>query len=301
MALSLTIANFASRNARKAIGNNGIRRFARSAIEQKRDDDGNIFQKAWNGFSRFTGFLIRGLGSIFGVVGFALSTLWNWVTTAFQFVWNFNWNASDQELDQSVIGSFNALGSTLGGTLGSALGFLACGAVPGAILFAFNEPMGAYVLREVGEEAFEEISQNGSVLIRQTGNLLVKAAATYLYKNIRTLWRKPDSEFKRQLIAQGGLTPDQINQALQARNKPWSLAIAFNELVDSIPNEFIKNFVEELVDEFSDSCIEAGYVVTNAMDSYLATQKLSNDGFFGKEKTIEITLNRDADRNATTP
>lgn len=299
MPLNLNLANFGSRSARKAIGNNGIRRFARSALEQKQDEGGNIFQKAWNGFGRFTGFLIDGVKAIFGGLQFALGTLWGWFVSFSQFIWNFNWNASDEELDKSIVSSFNSLGGTLGGTLGSALGYLACGAVPGAILFAFNEPMGAYVLREVGEEAFDEIAGNVAALIRQTGNLLVKASVTWLYKNIRNLWRKPDSEFKRQLIAKGNMKPEDINKALADRNKPWSFALFTENLIESIPNEFLKNFVEELLEEFADSCIEAGYVVTNSMDSYLAMQKLSNDGFFGKERTIEITLNRDAEPSTT--
>lgn len=300
MPLNLDLANFASRSVRKAIGNNGVRRFAHSALEQKQDEGGNIFQKAWNGFSRFGGFLINVVGTVFNLGSFALSTLWGWFVSAVQFIWNFNWNASDEELDKSIVSQFNALGGTLGGTLGSALGYLACGAVPGAILFAFNEPMGAYVLREVGEEAFEEISANVAVLIRQTGNLLVKTTVTWLFKNIRNLWRKPDSEFKRQLIAKGNMSPEQINKALADRNKPWSFASATENLIESIPNEFLRNFTEELLEEFSDSCIEAGYVVTNSMDGYLAMNKLSNDGFFGKDKTIEITLNRDAETSATT-
>jgi len=299
MPLNLNLANFASRSARIAIGNNGIRRFAANALEQKRDDSGNIFQKAWNGVSRFGGFLLSKVGWQPPWVKFALSTLWGWFVSGFQFIWNFNWNASDEELDKSIVSSFNSLGGTLGGTLGSALGYLACGAVPGAILFAFNEPMGAYVLREVGEEAFDEIAGNVAALIRQTGNLLVKASVTWLYKNIRNLWRKPDSEFKRQLIAKGNMKPEDINKALADRNKPWSFASATENLIESIPNEFLRNFTEELLEEFADSCVEAGYVVTNSMDSYLAMQKLSNDGFFGKERTIEITLNRDADTAAT--
>lgn len=300
MVLSLDLNSLSSRSARRAIGNNGIRRFARNAIEQQRDESGNILSSIWNGFSRFTGFLIGGVKSIFGALSFGLSTIWGWFTSATQFIWNFNWNASDQELEQGITASFNALGGTLGGTLGNALGYLACGAVPGAIIFAFNEPMGAYVLKEVSEEAFEEIASNVSILIRQTTNLLVKVTAVWLYKNIRTLWRKPDNEFKRQLIAKGNLTPVQIDQALAARNKPWSFAIAFENFIDGIDNQFLKNFTEELVEEFSDSCIEAGYVVANAVDSYQANQRLSNNGFFGSDRTVEIVLNRDAD-SATTP
>lgn len=300
MALKLNLNNFNSRSVRNSIGSNGIRRFATNALTERADEQTNIVTKVWSGLSQFGGFLLSGLKWVGGGVIFSLQTLVGWFESTRLFIWNFNWNATDKDLDQGVQSAFNALGGTLGGTIGSALGYLACGAVPGAVIFAFNEPLAAYVLKEVGEEALDELSGNVANLIRQVGNLFIRNAIVSTYKNLRSLLRKPDSKVRQELIAQGKLTPDQIDKAIIARNKPWTFAKVTEDFIDNLPGgEFVQNFVEEAFEEFGEACLEAGYVVANSVDSYQANQRISNDGFFGREHTVEITLNRDADTTTT--
>lgn len=292
MPSSIDFSSLASRAIRTSVTPSGIRRFARSGSIDKKDDNGNLLFKLYDGLNRFGGSLmsatLKALGSAFQ---FSWSLLWGACVSAAQFIWNFNWNASDAELDAQINSSFNALGGTLGATVGNALGWLACGAVPGAVIATFNEPMGLYILEKVGEEALEEIAGNLSNLIKQTATSTIRAASIWSYKNIRNLWRKPDSQLKKELIA-AGMKEDKITQAIAERNKPWSFAQATENFVESIPNTFIKNFTEELIEEFADSCIEAGYVVAGSADSYLAMQKLANQNILGEEKTVEIVFDR---------
>lgn len=300
MPSSISFASLASRTIRTAATSGSVRRFARSGNINNQDDDGNLLSKLWNGLNRFGGSLmsatLNALGSAFQ---FSWSLLWGACVSSFQFVWNFNWNASDAELDSQINASFNSLAGALGGTIGNALGWLACGAAPGAVIAAFNEPMGLYILEQVGEEALEEIASNLSNLIKLTATSTVRAASIWSYKNIRNLWRKPDSQLKKELIA-AGMKEDKINQAIAERNKPWSFAQSTEDFIESIPNTFIRNFTEELVEEFADSCIEAGYVVANSADSFLAMQRIGNQNILGEERTVEITLNRSTDAQATT-
>ena len=293
MTSSISFASLASRAARIAATSGSIiRRFARSGNVDNTDDGGNLLSKLWNGLNRFGGSLmsatLNALGSAFQ---FSWSLLWGACVSAQQFIWNFNWNASDAELDNQINSSFNALGGALGSTVGNALGWLACGAVPGAVIAAFNEPMGLYILEQVGEEALEEIASNLSNLIRQTAISTVRAASVWSYKNIRNLWRKPDSQLKKEMIA-AGMKEEKINQAIAERNKPFSFAQKTEDFIESIPNTFIKNFTEELVEEFADSCIEAGYVVANSADSFLAMQRINNVNILGEERIIEIVPDR---------
>lgn len=299
MPLTLNLEEFSSRLIRKAVSSDGIRRIAKSALEEKRDKDTNIIVKVYNAVTKFGNSLMgKTIELLTGGFKFAWTAFWGLTVSAVQFIWNFNWNASDADLDSQINSSFNSLAGTLGGTIGNALGWLACGAVPGVVIAAFNEPMGLYVLEQVGEEALEEIAGNLANLIKQTAKSVVRAATIWSYKNIRTLWRKPDSVFKQQLIAQG-MKPDQVEKALQERNKPWSFAQKTEDFIDNIPNQFVRNFTEELFEEFGDACIEAGYVVAGSVDSYLAMQKTANQNVLGEEKTVEILLNRSADSNTT--
>jgi len=296
MAINLDLENLGSRLARKAIGSNGVRRFAANGLQQKRDDQENIVQKVWNGFSRFGGFLVsKVISTLVSGVSFTLSLIWSTIVSLAQFIFTFNWNASDQDLDRQISSGINSLGGMLGGTLGSAMGWLACGVLPGTVIFAFNEPMGAYVLKEVGEEALEELAGNVANLVRMTFITGAKATVTWLYKNIRRIWREPDSNFVKRLKSQG-MNTQQIQKQLAERNKPWSLAMKLEETVEAIPNEFLRNFVEEFLEESAEACIEAGYVVANSVDSFIAQQKLANDGMLGEEKTVEILFNRESDR-----
>jgi hypothetical protein len=156
--------------------------------------------------------------------------------------------------------------------------------------------MGLYILKEVGEEALEEIASNLAALIRQTTVALFKASATFIYKQVRMLWRKPDSKLIKELLAQG-VSQDKIDKAIANRNKPWSFAIQVEKFVDGISNQFLKNFTEELIDEFGDACTEAGYVVANSLDSWFAMQKMANESLLGEEKIVEITLDRSTDND----
>lgn len=297
MPLSLSLGNLASRAARSAATNgSGIRRFAVSALgEQASGDGGNIITKVWNGFSRFAGFLISGvISQLTAVFQWSVSALVGLLFSTVQFIWTFNWNASDEQLDQNIQGSFDALGGTLGGTIGNALGHLVCGVLPGAAIFAFNEPMGLYVLKNVSEEMLDDMAGNIANLIKQTALTGIRAGITFAYKNVRRAWREPDGKVRAKLKA-SGMNDEKINAAMAERNKPWSFASATEDLIESLPDGFIQNFAEEMFEEFTEACMEAGYAAANSVDSYIAMQKMGNDATFGRETTVEILLNRDAD------
>lgn len=293
MGLSIVLSSLNSRAARTASVAGGVRRFAVGALSSQ--VTGNQISKLWNGFTRFGGFLVgRIISNLSQGLAFSFTALWGFIISTTQFIWNFNWNATDEELDASIKSAFNALGSSLGGALGNALGWLACGALPGAVVMTFNEPLALHVLKEVGEEALDEIAGNLSNLIRQTANSVVRAGFTYIYKNVRSLYRESSMEFRNKLFDSGVTNQETLNKAVADREKPWSFAKATEDAIESIPNEFLKNFTEELFEEFGDACIEAGYVVAGGIDSYLASARQAYGGILGVDRTVEILLNRES-------
>jgi hypothetical protein len=82
------------------------------------------------------GTLIAGL-AIVGIIA-ALPFLWNFAVKAITFVYNFNWNVTDAELDQQLEAKLNALYGMTGSVAGQLMGYFVCGALPGAVAFAFN-------------------------------------------------------------------------------------------------------------------------------------------------------------------
>lgn len=272
---------------RSQIGQNGIRVF-KSAFETKdTDEEGNIVGWIWNAGSRLVGLI----GDVFKLVGVSFTTLWSLFVSTVQYIWNFNWNITDTEIEQQIQARWNALSGMLGGTLGNAFGYLACGVLPGAAIVAFNEPMGAYVLKNVAEEMTEEFIANLSNVIRYSFISGVQSLLLWSFRNVRKLI-KANINFVKAIF--GNDTERIIRAWGEPGSKPWSFAKAMDDAVESIPNTAVRNFVEEFLEEAWEGCVEAGYVVANSLDSYIAQQKLAEQQGIplGRQRYVEIQPDR---------
>jgi hypothetical protein len=242
--------------------------------------------KSQNGFWGFTSNLIGNVfKAITSSIQWSFSALWGAVVSATQAIWNFDWNVSDKQLDDDIQTSLKGLTSSLGNTLGAAAGYTACGALPGAVIMSFNEPLGQYVLEQLGEEALAEMTGHLTNLVQASFNTVRVSAFGFLYKNVRHLWRTSDADFLKGLKKKG-FKGAQLDRALQERNKPWSFALKAQEKIEAIPNELVKSFVESFTEQFASSCIEAGYVIAGSIDSFYIQQKLATD-----EQVIEVDFN----------
>lgn len=277
MGLVLQVGQLASRTLRQQATSGQIRRVSPSF--------GNATDSQ-NGFWGFTSKLIGGVfKAITSSIQWSFSALWGAIVSGSQALWNFDWNISDKQLDTDVKTSLKGLTSSLGTTLGAVAGYTACGALPGAVILAFNEPLGLYALEQLGEEALAEMTGHLTSLVQASFNSARVSAFAFLYKNVRHLWRTSDADFLKSLKKKG-LKGAQLEKALEERNKPWSFALKAQEKTEAISNEFVKTFVESFTEQFASSCIEAGYVIAGTADSFFLQQKLAND-----EQTIEVEFN----------
>ncbi|MBD2365181.1 hypothetical protein H6G36_29190 [Anabaena minutissima FACHB-250] len=277
-----------SRQVRSSIGNRSFKNFFE---DKQNDDEGGFIGWAWNAGGRLVGFLIDNVG---GLISFTLTGLWGLLTSTLQYIWNFNWNISDAEIDQQISSHWAALGGMLGGTLGNLVGYLGCGVLPGATIMAFNEPLGAYVLENVVEELADEFLGNLAGLVRYTFISGVQSLILWGFKNIRKFIKSNVALVNRLF---GDKAADAIQAWGKAGSKPWSFALAVDEKVESIPNTFVRNFVEEFLEESWEGCVEAGYVVANSVESYMAAEKLKQQKLppMGKTKYLEIQPDRSLD------
>jgi hypothetical protein len=285
-AADIVRSSLSSELARSQVGRAGVRVFRASLQVREQSQGGNIITWLWNAGSQFLGLI----GEAFKLIGISFTALWSLIVASVQFVWNFNWNITDKELDQQLQNSFNVLASMLGGTLGNAFGYLACGVLPGAIIFSFNEPLGAYVLANVAEEFAEELIANINVLIRYCFISGVQALLMWAFKSIRKL-------IKSNVAFVEAVFGTKAAKAIQAwgepNSKPWSFAKTVDDAVESIPNTAVRNFIEEFLEEAWEGCVEAGYVVANSLDSYIAQQKLASQQqlILGKQRYVEVRAN----------
>ncbi len=300
--MGLTLDNLKSRVIRNLVGSGtGVRTIIHKPNEETKSDDGNIFSVVWNAGKGLAGFLFNVGKGILALIGFAWTKLWSLIVSTLVFLYNFNWNASDEDMNKQITQSFENLASVLGGTVGNALGWLACGMLPGLWIASFNPALGAYILKNVGEEALDEIAGHLAQAIRAIFRTTVTAGLIFAYVNVRKLWRESDDNFIKRLKQGGLLTDEQIKQKNAERNKPWSLALQTEALIKSIPITFIRNFVEQMLEESAEACIEAGYAVAAGADAFYAMQKLANASILGPIQAVEITFDRDDDNNPSNP
>lgn len=269
---------------RNQIGEAGVRIFKSTFEDQQSDDDGGFLGWLWNAGTRFLGSLLQ---EAFKLLSFSFTALWGLFVSTTQFIWNFNWQMSDTEIDNQIKSRWAVIAGLLGGTLGNAIGYLACGITPAATIFAFNEPLGAYVLKNVAEEFAEELVANLSNLIRYTFMSSMQNVLLVNFKNARK-FLKANADFIGKIF---GENAEKVIRAWgEPGSKPWSFAKAIDDAVESIPNRLVRDFVEEFLEEAWDGCVEAGYVVANSLDTYVAQQKLQPPG--GQTRLVEIQPDR---------
>lgn len=296
MGMSVTLSGLASRATRAAIaGHSGIRKFQSSANADIDRTDGSF----WDSALRFGKFLVSGLiTQISNFLSFSASAIWSYIWNTTTFLLNFNINATDAELDAQIKQGEIAIASATGSLKGTAVGWAVCGIVPTATLAVFNEALAVHTLARVGEEAAEELVASIGNLISLQFQQMQRNFITQTFKNHRALFRSAATGFA-QLMANAGLIDQaSVDKANKERNKPWSIAGTIESTAENIKDPVFKAEYEEFWDEFSDACMEAGYVVAGGIDSYFAQQGLTRITEQGDETIIELfPARRDGDED----
>lgn len=299
MALALQIANLASRATRLAsTQGQSIRRVATTATAREDDGEGGFFD-IFNGALKFGASLLSTVMGGLSFLAFSFSKLWGQVVGGALFLWNFNWNITDKQIDEQIKQAEIALASTKGSLAGQALGFTVCGLLPAATIAVFNEALALYIIKEVGEEAVEEIAGSLTSLISLQFKQVVRTSFFALFKNYRTLFRGAARSIAQGLVSVGQLDQKSVDKMEKKRNEPWSFSNAKDEQIEAISSPIDKAYWEEFWDEFQDSCIEAGFVVASSTDGFFALQKMATQAALGEEHIVEIQPIRSLDEAVT--
>lgn len=217
------------------------------------------------------------------------------VVQSINFVMNFNWNATDAELDAITRQNIARLGGLVGGTLGNAFGWILCGVVPGLVIHKFNPLLGLKVLKDVGQEGLEELADNLALLVRSVLATATTWTVIQAYKGWRRLakgWAKNDPILKSLIKLVPGLGKN-IEKWGEKGSKPWTFAGARDELIEKLPDGWMENSIEELVEETWEACVEALYVVAADVDQWMLEQQIEKEFKNGPEEVVEITPNRE--------
>lgn len=217
-------------------------------------------------------FLSAGLLVKIGIL-LTLSVLFGAVMGIARVIWNFNWAESDTSLDAEIKAAYDGLYGLAGGFLGKSLGFLVCGAIPGAVAFAFNKGVASAIFEQLGEEAQEELLSSLSALANATWRSFVQAQMKKQFKSLRRYLKKkpnhPISKILRQKMGE-----ENFKKWGQTEGQTFSLSGQVEEKIENIKDPRLRNFTEEFVEEFGDTCSDQLYNTVNTIESTLAAQAM---------------------------
>jgi hypothetical protein len=282
--IGLVLRDLGSRKIRESsTGGSLVRTWSATATTSS--DNKGFLENLWDGASRFVGFLVSGVISL---LSFSWTKLWGWIVGGVTFVANFDWNLTDESIDKQIQGLWDSFGGILGSAVGRAIGWIGCGLVPAAVIMTFNESLATHLLKEVGEQAINEMLDAATEVIQAGFRMGVQASFLWLYKNVRRALKDPNNPFGMALRGVVGAT----NVENWGKGESWTIASAIENAIESIPNTFLRNFVEEAWEEGTEACIEAGYAIAGGIDSFLAEQAIANNNILGTERIVEITPDR---------
>jgi hypothetical protein len=233
---------------------------------------------------------IAGTSLMLGLASMTITSLWQGIVTAGQTIMNFDFNMTDAAIDDMAKRGRDALYGVVGGALGTSLGWLACGAVPGAMIAAINPGVGAAIWGkknkdtgkwedgEFTEEMKEEILQAMAMMAYGAWRLTMRTVVGDAFKSLRRWIKEGDNPvsgtIKNYLV--GRMGQEAFDDWGIKQKQPWTISAKIQEKIEAIPDEQMKEFVEEFVEEFGESCLEASFQITNSIDSHYAAEKLKN-------------------------
>lgn len=212
----------------------------------------------------------------------SFSAIWTGIVVATSFIFNFNFNITDTEIQASINNTFVTIAGLLGQAAGKTLGYLVCGALPTLGILVISPTVFNAIAPKITEELLEKLAAEYSTIIYQSSRLFLNAGFLWIYGSIRRAFRGSDDDLKNRLKA-AGANENKIIQELETRHKPFVISQKIQESIDSIQGSKTRAFVDQAYQEFGMACIEAGYVVAGALDSYMYQTNLARN-----ENLIEI-------------
>jgi hypothetical protein len=190
-----------------------------------------------------------------------------------QRLWTFNWNISDKQIREQQNSLMLSLIGQSGEALGTGLGALLCGSAPIEIAKRSNlvrvNPMMLARIKEITEfdpqsdnygELYEETMESVRALVSVGNRVFAQIMFMESYKNIRK-WIKNYSKNAKLGLLFPGLAQI-IEQWGEEGSQAWSFASAIEESIESIPDDRLRIFTEELYEGFTDSCTESAMVIS---------------------------------------
>lgn len=231
----------------------------------------NILDNIGDAFNALSGF-ITGNGWWARLFANGATALFNWGMQALVRLATFDFNQSDKQLLALINGEGNRVAAALGTLAGQAIGWTVGIAVGYGISFVIPVIGGATLARSVSAiakaEAGREITSGIGNALLQT----ISAVGTTALVGSYFLARRA---FKQGKESTGGPV--------------FSLAAGVEYLINLVPFEWLRTFINSALDQATDSFWEAGTIIAYEIDSAYEQAKRAQENARGRKKTVKIT------------
>lgn len=229
--------------------------------------------------SKFAGFAF---GIIARAFPFSVSNIFQMLVQAYFAIKTFDWNTADKALEDQIKANNKLIKDGLAPIIGSYLGF---GTVRLAN-FAIGKTIGKLGQSSSAAAAgihIPVLSSRIGLALAEEGREEVRGAVMSYLMQIQGL-------IMRNMIASFILTARKNHwfgmEQITAPLPNGSFAQKIEDKIETLPAGW-QNFVEELVEEYEDAIIEAGYVVAFEIDDYYLAMKEANKKG-GDERTTTV-------------
>lgn len=230
------------------------------------EGEGGIVSRIFNFGKKLVGF---GVSAIFSFAGWSLTAIWDFAVDAYYEIIYFDWNQTDAEIEAQLRQNDVLLSGSLGRLAGTGAVWLTGVAVSSALTFKFPVLAGRVAL-ELAEEGGQEIRSALTSFLLTARNVAVQNMLLGGLVNARRL-----KAFRQ--------------QPSTGERKPWTIAEAIDERIDSISNENLRAFVRGFAESAEDAIIEMGYVVAYTIDDFYESQRTVQEDLLGQDRDLIIT------------
>lgn len=223
----------------------------------------------WGLATRLTGFLSRLV--VRGLQWLATDGLELLRDAVFELA-NFDWNQTDDELLRGINQEGLNLVAALGSSLGTGAAWMASIGLSAAVAVKFPV-IGGKVAMEIAREGGEEIRGALRSFASQARISAIRASllgSLLTARKLRLFGFSPQSQQK----------------------EPWTWAIGFENLIESIPIDSLRIFAENFFESFFEGLLEVTYVISYSIDDYYSSQRLALNNSFGEQRAVILTPDR---------
>jgi hypothetical protein len=260
--------------------------------------EGGFFQNIWNTAATLVGWI----GGLVKGIAFSATAVFQWVIGRIEQLKSFDWNGSDAAYAALMTSQNTRIASIWGGVVGKGLGWLAGIAVGAGVGYLCPVLGGGMLAKaiatQVGGEALQEFLPAFRNALIQTAGEFANRGLLVIYMNYRNFLKRAPRSVLEALY--GAEQTDFIKNTWGNKGGPnMSFNTQMDEIVESIKNDALQAFVEELLDESWDSFTEAGFIIAHELDHALQQYRAGKKADEGTPRTAYLKPDKEADEVLT--